>query len=640
MDFGVVGLDGFVGSENGIAPLVSETETRQKGFGSGFLKQERSGTAEDDWRNSKMARTNDLSATKPMLLHQSSASLLRSNSLFPDAHHQAQMLSFSSPKSEAFFLSNDGALAERVLQNAVFPHNPTPSAAYSRSSGLGYGSLNANMHGILTGVRGPFTPSQWMELEHQALIYKYITTNAPIPSNLLIPIRKAVNPAGYSALSAGSLKPSTLGWGSFHLGFSGNTDPEPGRCRRTDGKKWRCSRDAVADQKYCERHMNRGRHRSRKPVEGQSGHAVSGSATSKVMPIAPSSSASSVSGGGASNSLSFTQHHQIKNLQPGGGGTAANPPAPTHINRTLLNKEILGDRMQDLQGMLSPRVNLKDKDTLFSVPKQQNPFEDSSQAGFGLLSSDSVLNPSRRGDSGSFLSSSRSFGSFSPDLNDQDPQTQQHHPLRHFIDDWPENRSDRSAVAAAWPEVEEIQSDRTQLSISIPVASSDFSSSSPSPTQEKLRLSPLRLSRELYPIQMGLGLGSILSETTMAIQRQMNCIPIPWENSMGGPLGEVLNNNSSSNKGTAPSTTTSAITGDCKDSSVSSLNLMRAAWDGSPPLGSSPTGVLQKTTFGSLSNSSSGSSPRAKNNKTHSGVSLGDDLVGPTLVNSSSISSL
>lgn len=44
-------------------------------------------------------------------------------------------------------------------------------------------------------------------------------------------------------------------------------DPEPGRCRRTDGKKWRCSRDVVAGQKYCERHMHRGKNRSRKPVE-------------------------------------------------------------------------------------------------------------------------------------------------------------------------------------------------------------------------------------------------------------------------------------------------------------------------------------------------------------------------------------
>lgn len=44
-------------------------------------------------------------------------------------------------------------------------------------------------------------------------------------------------------------------------------DAEPGRCRRTDGKKWRCSRDVVSGHKYCERHVHRGRNRSRKPVE-------------------------------------------------------------------------------------------------------------------------------------------------------------------------------------------------------------------------------------------------------------------------------------------------------------------------------------------------------------------------------------
>lgn len=55
----------------------------------------------------------------------------------------------------------------------------------------------------------------------------------------------------------------------FQAGYWGRgaMDPEPGRCRRTDGKKWRCSRDVVVGQKYCERHMHRGRNRSRKPVE-------------------------------------------------------------------------------------------------------------------------------------------------------------------------------------------------------------------------------------------------------------------------------------------------------------------------------------------------------------------------------------
>ncbi|KAJ7982483.1 Retinoblastoma-binding protein 5 [Quillaja saponaria] len=32
-------------------------------------------------------------------------------------------------------------------------------------------------------------------------------------------------------------------------------DPEPGRCRRTDGRKWRCSHNALPNQRHCERHL-------------------------------------------------------------------------------------------------------------------------------------------------------------------------------------------------------------------------------------------------------------------------------------------------------------------------------------------------------------------------------------------------
>ncbi|KAF5816783.1 putative transcription factor interactor and regulator C3H-WRC/GRF family [Helianthus annuus] len=39
------------------------------------------------------------------------------------------------------------------------------------------------------------------------------------------------------------------------------------RCRRTDGKRWRCKKDVLPNQKYCERHVHRGRICSRKPVE-------------------------------------------------------------------------------------------------------------------------------------------------------------------------------------------------------------------------------------------------------------------------------------------------------------------------------------------------------------------------------------
>ncbi|MFS7981500.1 putative transcription factor interactor and regulator C3H-WRC/GRF family [Helianthus anomalus] len=106
-------------------------------------------------------------------------------------------------------------------------------------------------------LRGPFTASQWMVLEHQALIYKYITVIALIPSNLLILIRKALETAAFCYPGA-NLRHTARKWmGWFPYGVF-----EPGRCRRTDGKKWRCSRDAMADQKYCKRHMNRGRNGS------------------------------------------------------------------------------------------------------------------------------------------------------------------------------------------------------------------------------------------------------------------------------------------------------------------------------------------------------------------------------------------
>lgn len=58
--------------------------------------------------------------------------------------------------------------------------------------------------------------------------------------------------------------------GSLKLGIASNAsnaDLEPWRCKRTDGKKWRCSRNVIPDQKYCERHTHKSRPRSRKHVE-------------------------------------------------------------------------------------------------------------------------------------------------------------------------------------------------------------------------------------------------------------------------------------------------------------------------------------------------------------------------------------
>ncbi|KAK3011795.1 hypothetical protein RJ639_011783 [Escallonia herrerae] len=94
------------------------------------------------------------------------------------------------------------------------------------------------------------------ELEHQALIYKYMVAGHHVPSHLIIPIWKSV---------ASNCKDrrlvvhifSVLGSSTLNCDSRRNMDPEPGRC----------SKDAVPDQKYCEKHLYRGRQPSKKHVE-------------------------------------------------------------------------------------------------------------------------------------------------------------------------------------------------------------------------------------------------------------------------------------------------------------------------------------------------------------------------------------
>ncbi|KAK7328837.1 hypothetical protein VNO77_22963 [Canavalia gladiata] len=114
--------------------------------------------------------------------------------------------------------------------------------------------------------RFPFTPSQWQELEHQALIYKYMASGISIPPDLLFTIKRSYFDAPLSTRLLPN-QPQHFGWNYLQMGLGRKIDPEPGRCRRTDGKKWRCSKEAYPDSKYCERHMHRGKNRSRKPVE-------------------------------------------------------------------------------------------------------------------------------------------------------------------------------------------------------------------------------------------------------------------------------------------------------------------------------------------------------------------------------------
>ncbi|XP_057547000.1 growth-regulating factor 4-like [Amaranthus tricolor] len=129
-----------------------------------------------------------------------------------------------------------------------------------------------------------FTLSQWKELEHQALIFKYMLAGHPVPPDLVLPIQNSLSSSSFLHLPSYGYcsRENTLYGIGYGYGYGKKVDPEPGRCRRTDGKKWRCSKEAYPDSKYCERHMNRGRNRSRKLVESSS--CSSSSTTSSCVP--------------------------------------------------------------------------------------------------------------------------------------------------------------------------------------------------------------------------------------------------------------------------------------------------------------------------------------------------------------------
>uniref|UniRef100_A0ACD5WC13 Uncharacterized protein n=1 Tax=Avena sativa TaxID=4498 RepID=A0ACD5WC13_AVESA len=177
-----------------------------------------------------------------------------------------QVLGFAapSPKETDLGLAKRSGLAQPAAASYPSPFLDEQKmlsfskAAHALPSGMDFGRPNEQRF-LLSRNKMAFTPTQWMELEHQALIYKYLNAKAPIPSNLLISISNSFRSSA-----------NKMTWRPVYQGFTNaDSDPEPGRCRRTDGKKWRCSKEAMAEHKYCERHINRNRHRSRKPVENQ-----------------------------------------------------------------------------------------------------------------------------------------------------------------------------------------------------------------------------------------------------------------------------------------------------------------------------------------------------------------------------------
>ncbi|CAM6123089.1 unnamed protein product [Calypogeia fissa] len=547
----------------------------------------------------KLARTDSFSCRQADLkMHMSTgspgASLVRSNSVVSDGRLGCSPT--NSCASDGGLLGSDATVvsdsrqlmrSDSVVSAPAYPgsqgrsplsyhhqtyhYKPAGSPLSMGREGVGHMSMQN-----IAGARAPFTSGQWAELEHQALIFKYMMAGVNVPPDLLNPIRKSV--AALSGLSA-SHHVNNLQWGTFHLGVASNADPEPGRCRRTDGKKWRCSRDVVPDQKYCERHMHRGRHRSRKPTDGQS-TTTSPAATAASSPANSSSvtprggplPGSGGGGGGSSlthsnlsptlsaNSQQQQQHSSlgIKSFgnahsnsgsggisigSPGGSNSSGSfqlplqspPGASAMANKDfrymngmsnnsaksemgmgpeqLLFSETSGSA-RGLGGQESPSmsnlsrlssVNHSWQALSAKVPPAPQPKSQQQAGGgnsnsllhysspqmrsllgqdFGLMPENSQVNISMaQQQQHSFLSNG--YGAVEAVSVVREPEGQ---PLRHFFDDWPRSRD---PTALAWSDVEEDRPNRssnastTQLSISIPVTSSDFPASNASPSRER-----------------------------------------------------------------------------------------------------------------------------------------------------------
>ncbi|GAB2279588.1 hypothetical protein Dimus_014231, partial [Dionaea muscipula] len=150
MDFGLVGIDGFVGQgqDSGVPGFGQEPKT--KSSGSGLAKKERSigdsGPVEVvDCRASKVSRgaADGLVLYKTLPVHHQGNPGLRSTSSQP----QMQMLSFSSPKQEVSFLSEESGRAgvvagagacgfgDKSAQNMPLSYYQyTTPSAYTRNS--------------------------------------------------------------------------------------------------------------------------------------------------------------------------------------------------------------------------------------------------------------------------------------------------------------------------------------------------------------------------------------------------------------------------------------------------------------------------------------------------------------------------
>ncbi|CAL9779904.1 unnamed protein product [Musa acuminata subsp. burmannicoides] len=330
------------------------------------------------------------------------------------------------------------------------------------------------------GCRPPFTATQWQELEHQALILKYLMAGVPVPPELIIPIRRS-----FDALPGRYYHPSL----SYYSYYGKKPDPEPGRCRRTDGKKWRCSKDAYPGSKYCERHMHRGRNRSRKPVESQT-VSPSQTSSSTLTSLSPSGSNAGGTGVGSFRSITLQSIAGPSNAQNsclGGGASSSRLPMDTDSlgNRYSSGlKPDVDERSFFSEASGTARalgVDSSVDSSWLLMPPQASSFPMSKSQDLSILHSaysqlQTVQDLGRAKMSSLSRQEQQQHSFFGSEFGSSEPVKHETQFLRPFFDEWPKTRD-------AWSDLEEDRSNRTsfsttQLSISIPMAASDFSSTS------------------------------------------------------------------------------------------------------------------------------------------------------------------
>ncbi|KAB1205189.1 Growth-regulating factor 7 [Morella rubra] len=421
----------------------------------------------------------------------------------------------------------------------------------------------------------PFTNAQWKELERQAMIYKYMMASVPVPSELLIPVSRTPSDP------AASLSP--LGNSGLNLRLSSSTDPEPGRCKRTDGKKWRCSRDVAPDHKYCERHLHRGRPRSRKPVEI---HANNSSSNIKRIRCEDYNALPTCSVTMASSNPTIDTNGPSSHFFGPTSGQPFHQPSmvsiPPHKEPRSLDWMVKGEPvpMATTERQWYPLMQTKmgfTPETLSqtegSVFKQNYPEESPNLNTYAYFST--CENPQSK-DCPLFLG---------PDMiSTREPRTGA---TRGFIDAWSNTGTEENMVSSST--LCSVSSDGlSPSSLTLSMGGSDS------------------VDEEMGQIQMGLGLMERDQNNGSGRRSRLSSWHTPASlvtPTPGGPLAEVLRPSTFAITPGAASHPSSPIAGN-GDPNSSAATMV-----------SSPSGVLQKT-FASLSDSSGNSSPTLGSSRT------------------------